>query len=153
MLAVRLVTLATLFLPLSAISAYNPDRIKDAIGANQTMFSVTGWKKADKDNGWVAETPERLLSLTVSDNISTVRSPHISPKQKVISKKRCVELGLIGINPISKEEKEKVSYLVKMATQKHITQFTDINGIRFEVLPEMKGTYVSLLCRIKPSAI
>ncbi len=152
MLAVRLIALATLFLPFSAISAYNPDRIKEAVLSDQAIFNVTGWKKTGKDNGWEGETSQRLLSLTVSDKISTVRSPHISPKQKVISKKRCAELGLIGINPQSKDEREKVFYLVKMATQKHIAQFTDINGIRFEALPEMKGTYVSLLCRIKPSA-
>jgi len=151
MLAVRLITLATLLLPFSAISAYDPDRVKEAVSADQSLFNITDWKKTGKDNGWVAETSQRLLSLTVNDKISTVRSPHISPKQKIISKKRCEALGLIGINPISKEQKEKIFYLVKIATQKHITQFTDINDIRFEVLPEMKGTYVSLLCRIKPS--
>ena len=151
MLAVRLMTFASLLLPAVSFGGYNPDKIKLALQANQSLYKISTWEQTDISNQWVADTPIKLLNISISDDIAIVKSPHISPPQKQLAKKRCVDFGEIGISPKSDEEKTKISKLVRIATQKHIPQFTDMNGVRFEVLPEMKGTYVSLICRLKPS--
>ena len=150
MRAVLLLTSTLLTLPTTAFSSYSPETIKEAVTNSQSLFSVKEWK-SDKPQQWEAETGNRLLSIKVGPKLSLVKSPYISPRQKMVAKKRCVEFGKIGANAQSKSAKKEVETLVKRATQKHITLFKSINNVRFEVHPEMKGVYVSLICRLKPS--
>lgn len=153
MLVARMTCCAILFFPFYAFSAYNPVNIKEAVSVDQEVFEVLSWDEAPNGAGWEANTAPRLLSIEISDKISMMRTPYISPKHKAIAKKRCEEFGLIGISPKLTAEREKIKSLVARATRRHIAQFTDINDVRFEVLPEMKGTYVSLVCKLKPSAL
>ena len=152
MLAVRLISFFALLFPFLGFAAYEPEKIKQALQANQSLYQISGWKQDGSTNRWVANTSIKLLFINIGKNISIVKSPHISPKQKRLAKARCLDFGTVGISPKSDEDHHRISELVRIATQKHIPQFTDMYGVRFEVLPEMKGTYVSLVCRLKPSS-
>jgi len=151
MFAITLIALCLLFLPLTTMANYDVDKIKDAITNKQALFNVESWKKSSNNQDWQAKTTKRLLFIEISPDVAMVKSPYINPKHKLIAKKRCVEFGLIGVKPTTEEQRDKVNYLVRRATQKHIPQFATINGVRFEVLPELKSTYVSLICKLKPA--
>ena len=152
MLAIRFINFFALLFPLGSLAAYEPEKIKQSLQANQSLYQISGWHHDSSSNSWVANTSIKLLSINIGKDISIVKSPHINPKQKKLAKARCLDFGTVGIAPKSDADHHQISELVRIATQRHIPQFTDMYGVRFEVLPEMKGTYVSLICRLKPSA-
>ena len=140
-----------LLIPFSLFGNYDPNRIKNELSKQDTLFTIQGWQATQSPNSWKAITSHKLIFVTVDEKTTKVKSPHINPIHKREASIRCEQLGFIGIQPSTKEEEKKIKYVVRMATQKHVPQYTDINNVRFEVLPEMKTTHVSLICRLRPS--
>jgi len=143
MSVIRIIAALSLLAPLSAIASYDPGRIKEGL-MQDGVFQIQGWESSQA--GWRAQTDLRGVSLKLQADRLEMLAPYINNTQKNAALDRCETLGEIVLAAQTDQDREAIARVVKSAAQHHLTKFTDMNGMRFEVTPVLKGPYVRLSC-------
>ncbi len=140
-----------LLLPLQATANYETTRIKETLSKHQQVFQIQSWQTHPQTGQHTASSTLRGLKITIDKRESILSEPFINAKMYGPAKKRCTHFGEIGLNVYADTELLKVSETVAKATRRHALSHTELNGVRFEVLPKQVGAFVKLVCRIKPA--
>lgn len=149
MLIHRSLLLSLLLLPMLASANYETTRIKETLSKHQQAFQIQSWHTHPQTGQHTAISSLKGLSIVINKRQSVLSEPFVNSKMYGPAKKRCTHFGEIGLNVYSDTELLKVSETVAKATRRHALSHTEINGVRFEVLPKLEGAFVKLICRIK----
>jgi len=145
----RLLLIALLGLPLQAHADYDPTHIKEMLAKHQLTFQLKEWQTSPE--GEIKASSEiRGLTIAIGPEESILVEPYFNAAMYVPAKKRCTHFGEIALNAFDDKDLLAISETVEKATRRHALTHTALNNVRFEVLPTLVGSFVKLICKVKP---
>lgn len=134
-----------------AFAEYDRDRIKNDINGEASLFGVTGWKKSENGEAWIASPSPKGMVLSAGKKNSGMIAVLSDSNQALQAMLRCMMLGDIGLAPKNESERGQVASVVERATQHQSSASTSLNGVTFEVSPQEVAGNVVLSCLLSPN--
>lgn len=139
-----------LIFTLPCAAAYDPLQIKQFINDESELFQIKRWKGSDEKQQWSAESEIKLLSIEVNPDQTKIGSPYFSPPARKAAAARCTAVAGLALGVSSAEEQAAIAKVINKATQHHQRQSFELNNVRFEAIPVMKGAFVTMFCSVTP---
>jgi hypothetical protein len=148
---VRTIFLAVLSLfSIPSAVAYDVMKIKQFISDEDALFQITQWHGNDEAQQWSADSRIKYLSVEIDPNQTKIGSPYFSPPLREAAKARCMAVARLALGVATAEEKAALASVMDKATQHHRRQSFDLNNVRFEAVPVLKGPFVTMYCLFMP---
>ena len=146
MRTILLVMLLLITVPCSA--AYDPTQIKQFINDKHALFQIKRWQGSDNTQQWSAESNIKYLTVKINSKQTKIGSPYFSPPLRKVAKARCTAVASLALGAETAEEQAAIARVLKKATQHHQRQSFELNNVRFEAIPVVKGPFVTLYCSV-----
>ena len=130
------------------VAAYEPAKIKQYISDERALFQIKQWKGSDEAQKWRAESEIKLLSVEINPNQTKIGSPYFNPPTRKAAKARCTALANFVLGVTTAEERAAIEKVINKATQHHQRKFVELNNVRFDAKPIVKGMFVTMYCSI-----
>ena len=148
MRTILLVMLLLFTVPCAA--AYDPMQIKQFINDERALFQVKQWHGSDEAQQWSAESEIKLLTVEINRNQTKIGSPYFSPPLRKAAKKRCTAVASLALGVKTAEEQAAIEKVISKATQHHQRKSFELNNVRFDAIPVVKGAFVTMYCSVTP---
>lgn len=145
---ILLVILLIFAVPCAA--AYDPMQIKQFINDERALFQITRWHGSDEAQQWNAESEIKLLTVEISSNQTKIGSPYFSPPLREAAKARCTAVARLALGVTTTEEQAAITKVISKATQHHQRRSFELNNVRFDAIPVVKGMFVTMYCSVTP---
>ena len=146
---VRTILLAILlFFMVPYAAAYDPMQIKQFISDERALFYIKHWQGNDEAQQWSAESDIQLLTIEVNPTQTKIGSPYFSPPLRKEAKARCTALASLALGVSMAEEQAAIEKVMIKATQYHRRQSYELNNVRFDAIPVVKGPFVTMYCSV-----
>ena len=139
-----------LFFAVPYATAYDPIKIKQLINDERTLFQIARWHGNDEAQQWSAESDIKLLTVEINPNQTKIGSPFFSPPARKASKARCTALASIALGVATTEEQSSIANVINKAMQHHQRKSFELNNVRFDAIPVLKGPFVTMYCSVTP---
>lgn len=139
-----------LFFTAPCAAAYDPMLIKQFINDERALFHIKHWQGNDEAQQWSAESDIKLLTVEINPKQTKIGSPYFSPPLRKEAKARCTALASLALGVSTAEEQAAIVNVVSKATQYHRRQSFELNNVRFDVIPVVKGPFVTMYCSVMP---
>ena len=146
MRTILLVILLFFMVPYAA--AYNPMQIKQFISDEHALFHIKHWQGNDEAQQWSAESEIKLLTVEINANQTKIGSSYFSPPLRQEAKARCIALASLALGVSTAEEQAAIENVMIKATQYHRRQSFELNNVRFDAIPVVKGPFVTMYCSV-----
>ena len=146
---VRSILFITLFVfatPYAA--AYDAVKIKQLINDEKELFKITKWHGDDEKQQWRADSVIKYLSVEINRKQTKIGSPYFSPTLRKAAQARCTAVASLALGAATEEEKAAITNVMDKATQHHQRKSFELNNVRFEAMPVVKGPFVTLFCSV-----
>jgi hypothetical protein len=148
---VRIIFLVMLLLfTMPCAAAYDPMQIKQFINDERALFQVTQWHGSDEAQQWSADSDIKFLSVEINRNQTKIGSPYFSPPLREAAKARCTAVARLALGVATAEEQAAIAKAISKATQQHQRQSFELNNVRFDAIPILKGAFVTMYCSVSP---
>ena len=131
-------------------AAYDPMQIKQFINDERALFQVTQWHGSDEAQQWSADSDIKFLSVEINRNQTKIGSPYFSPPLREAAKARCIAVASLALGVATAEEQAAIAKVISKATQQHQRQSFELNNVRFDAIPILKGAFVTMYCSVSP---
>ena len=131
-------------------AAYDPMQIKQFINDERALFQVTQWHGSDEAQQWSADSDIKFLSVEINRNQTKIGSPYFSPPLREAAKARCTAVARLALGVATAEEQAAIAKVISKATQQHQRQSFELNNVRFDAIPILKGAFVTMYCSVTP---
>ena len=148
MRTIMLVTLLLFTVP--CVAAYDPMQIKQFISDERALFQIKRWRGNDEAQQWRAESDIKYLTVDISRDQTKVGSPYFSPPLREAAKTRCIAVASLALGVSTAEEQAAIAKVISKATQHHQRQTFELNNVRFDAIPVVKGPFVTMYCSVTP---
>lgn len=132
------------------VATYDPVQIKQFISDERELFQIRQWQGSDEVQQWTAESEIKLLSIEISRNQTKIGSPYFSPPSRKAAKARCIALASLALGVATAEQQAAIAKAIKKATQYHRRRSFELNNVRFDAEPVLKGAFVTMYCSVTP---
>ena len=147
----RIIFLVMLLLfTMPCAAAYDPMQIKQFINDERALFQVTQWHGSDEAQQWSADSDIKFLSVEINRNQTKIGSPYFSPPLREAAKARCTAVARLALGVATAEEQAAIAKAISKATQQHQRQSFELNNVRFDAIPILKGAFVTMYCSVTP---
>jgi hypothetical protein len=148
---VRIIFLVMLLLfTMPCAAAYDPMQIKQFINDERALFQVTQWHGSDEAQQWSADSDIKFLSVEINRSQTKIGSPYFSPPLREAAKARCTAVARLALGVATAEEQAAIAKAISKATQQHQRQSFELNNVRFDAIPILKGAFVTMYCSVSP---
>jgi hypothetical protein len=148
---VRTIVLVMLWLfGVPCAAAYDPMKIKQFINNERALFKVKKWQGSDEAQQWTAQSEIKLLSVEIDRHQTKIGSPYFNPPLREAAKARCIALASLALGVVTAKDQATIAKVINKATQHHRRQSFELNNVRFDALPVLKGPFVTMYCSVTP---
>jgi hypothetical protein len=148
---VRSILLVTLlFLKAPYAAAYDPVQIKQFINDERALFQIAQWHGSDQAQQWSADSDINFLSVEINRNQTKIGSPYFSPPLREAANARCTAVARLALGVTTAEDQAAIEKVMSKAMQYHQRQFFELNNVRFDAIPVVKGPFVTMYCSVMP---
>ena len=137
-----------LFFTVPCVAAYDPMQIKQFINDERTLFQIKRWRGSDEAQQWSAESEIKYLTVEINRNQAKIGSPYFSPPLREAAKARCLAVARLALGVTKAEEQTAIERVISKATQHHQRQSFELNNVRFDAIPVVKGPFVTMYCSV-----
>ena len=138
------------FSTVPSAAAYDPMQIKQFINDERALFQIARWQGSDEAQQWSAESEIKLLTVEINRNQTKIGSPYFSPPLRKAAIARCTAVASLALGVETAEEQAAIEKVMSKATQHHQRQFYELNNVRFDAIPVVKGAFVTMYCSVTP---
>ena len=139
-----------LFFTVPCAAAYDPMQIKQFISDEHALFQITRWHGSDEAQQWSAESEINLLTVEINRDQTRIGSSYFSPPLREAARARCTAVASLALGVVTAEEQAAIEKVISKATQHHQRQSFELNNVRFDAIPVVKGPFVTMYCSITP---
>ena len=132
------------------VAAYDPVQIKQFISEERALFQIKQWHGSDEAQQWNAESEIKLLTVEINRNQTKIGSPYYSPPLREAAKARCTAVASLALGVATAEEQAAIAKVLSKATQQHQRKTFELNNVRFDAIPILKGPFVTMYCSVTP---
>ena len=132
------------------VAAYDPMQIKQFISEERELFQITQWHGSDEAHQWSGESEIKLLTVEISRNQTKIGSPYYSPPLREAAKARCTAVASFALGVATDQEQAAIAKVISKATQHHQRRSFELNNVRFDAIPVVKGMFVTMYCSVSP---
>jgi len=148
---VRIILLVILLIfAVPCAAAYDPMQIKQFINDERALFQIKRWHGSDEAQQWSAESDIKLLTVEINPNQTKIGSPYFSPPLREAAKARCTAVARLALGVTTAEEQAAIARVMSKATQHHQRRSFELNNVRFDAIPVVKGMFVTMYCSVTP---
>lgn len=137
-----------LFIVAPCAAAYDPMQLKQFINDERELFQITRWQGSDEAQQWTAESDIRLLTVEINPNQTKIGSPYFNPPLRKAAKARCAAVASLALGVATAEEQAAIDKVITKATQHHQRKSFELNNVRFDANPVVKGPFVTMYCSV-----
>ena len=137
-----------LLFSLPCVAAYDPVKIKQLIDGKRELFKITHWQGSDEEQQWSAKSEIKSLTVEISRSRTKIGSPYFSPPLRAAAKARCTALASLALGVTTAEEQAAIEKAIRKATQHHQRKTFELNNVRFDAVPVVKGMFVTMYCSV-----
>lgn len=148
MRTILLVMLLLFTVPCAA--AYDPIQIKQFINDERALFQITQWHGSDEAQQWSADSDIKFLSVEINRNQTKIGSPFFSRPLREAANARCTAVASLALGVATAEEQAAIAKVMSKAMQHHQRQSFELNNVRFDAIPVLKGAFVTMYCSVTP---
>ncbi|WP_455218787.1 hypothetical protein [Kaarinaea lacus] len=142
-----------LFFTVPCAAAYDPVQIKQFINDERALFQIKRWQGNDEAQQWSAESEIQLLTVEINRNQTKIGSPYFSPPLREEAKARCTAVAIFALGVATAEAQAAIENVLSKATQHHQRQSFELNNVRFDAIPVVKGSFVTMYCSVTPMSV
>ena len=139
-----------LLLTAPCVAAYDPIKIKQFINDEHVLFQIKRWQGSDEAQQWSAESKIKYLSVEINRDQTKIGSPYFSPPLRKVANARCTAVAGLALGAETAEQQATIARVLKKAMQHHQRQSFELNKVRFEAIPMVKGPFVTMYCTLTP---
>ena len=132
------------------VAAYDPMQIKRFINDERALFKISRWHGSDEAQQWSAESEIKLLTVEINPNQTKIGSPYFSPPLREAARARCTAVASLALGVSTAEEQTAIAQVINKATQHHQRKSFELNNVRFDAIPVVKGAFVTMYCSVTP---
>ncbi len=131
-------------------AAYDPVQLKQFINDERALFQIKRWHGSDEAQQWNAESDIKYLSVEISPDQTKIGSAYFSPPFREAAKARCIAVASLALGVSTAEEQAAIEKVISKATQHHQRRSFELNNVRFDAIPVVKGPFVTMYCSVTP---
>ena len=138
------------FFTVPCVAAYDPLQIKQFINDERELFQIMRWDGSDAAQQWSAESEIKLLTVEINRHQTKIGSPYFSPPLREAAIARCAAVASLALGAETAEDQAAIENVMSKATQHHQRQSFELNNVRFDAIPVVKGAFVTMYCSVTP---
>jgi len=131
-------------------AAYDPMQIKQFINDERALFQISQWHGSDEAQQWSAVSEIKLLTVEINRNQTKIGSPFFSPPLREAANARCTAVASLALGVATAEEQAAIENVMNKSMQYHQRQSFELNNVRFDAIPVVKGPFVTMYCSVMP---
>ena len=147
----RTIFLAMLLLfTVPCAEAYDPIKIKQFISDERALFQITQWYGSDEAQQWKASSAIKSLSVEINRQQTKISLPYFSPPLREVANARCTAVASLALGVETAEDQAAIARVLSKAMQHHQRKSFELNNVRFDAVPVLKGPFVTMYCSVTP---